>query len=216
MGKKKGKKKDRRVRITQGQGNLLLALSGNLSLPKELGEGDHQRKYNVGDQGLAAKHAGLLYDELKGVSDLYQSKKLFCFGPGDNWKKSAAGAKEEWTLIDPAKEVKILINKEIRQGAFWSLLMALHPAGSMLVSVHNQADMAWPLADRLGLRSELEKEMGIDKVKDRSFELDDNKEFEEEEEEDEGDAEEETEEKTAAKTEEEAGKKAEVEDTVPV
>lgn len=209
MGKSKSEGKRKKVRITQGQGNLLFALSANFSLPEKLGEKDHERKYNVADRGLAAKYAGILYDELKGLSDLYQSKKLFCFGPGENWKESETGAKETRTLKDPDKEVRIRINKQIRQGAFWSLLMALHPVGSMVVSVHNQADMAWPLADRLGLRSELEKEMGIDKVKDRSIELDDNAEFEEEEEED---AEGETEEKTEAK----AGEKAEVEATVPV
>lgn len=199
MGKSKSKRKRKLARITQDQGTFLFRLSANFTLPEKLGgeKGDGE-KYNVAERGLAGKNAGLLYDELKWRSDLYASKKMFLFGPAENWKSTKVGDGEKWDLEDPNAEVKIRINKEIRQGMFWCLLMALHPAGSMPASVYNQADTLWPLADRLGLRPELEKEMGIDTAKMRSLELEGNDEFEEDDPEDDGEEVEEEEEAAAS------------------
>lgn len=197
MGKSKRKRK--LVRITVDQGTFLFRLSANFTLPEKLGKGKgDEGTYNVAERGLAAKHAGVLYDELKWRSDLYASKKLFLFGPAENWKSTKAEGGEKWDLEDPSVEARIRTNKEIRQGVFWCLLMALHPAGSMPASVYNQSDTLWPLADRFGLRPELEKEMGIDTAKMRSLEVEGNNEFEEDDPEDDGEEVEEEEEAAAS------------------
>lgn len=176
------------VRITQDQGTFLFRLSANFKLPEKLGGGKgDEGKYNLADRGLAGKCAGILYDELKWRSDLYASKKMFLFGPAENWKNTKVGDGEKWDLEDQDAEVKIRTNKQIRQGVFWCLLMALHPAGTLVSPVYNQSDTLWPLSDRFGLRPELEKEMGIDTAKMRSLELDEGRsEFEEDDPEDEG------------------------------
>ncbi len=213
----KGKSKKKKVRITQDQGNLLFVLSTNPILPEKLGEGEGGRTYNVAERGLASSYMVALYDRLKGLSGYHQTKKLVLFGPADNWTPPEGENTSKCRLKDPDRDVQIRIDREIRQGAFWCLLLALHPASGRVLPICNQADTAWPLADRLGLRSELEKEIGIDKAKDRSLELDDNSEFEkEDEEETEEEAEEETAGADGEKTEAKAGKTDDVAATVPV
>ncbi len=171
--------KERTILISQDQGQLLLRLAETFALPKKLGETD----YVLVERGVASLAAQQLYLELRSRSPyLLQIKdRMVLFGPKENWEAFrlpiplvGGGEKEidSNRLKDPEKEIEIRLNKDAEDGAFWCLLMAIHPESPVVSPVSQQVGVVWPLIERLRLKGALLQVIGLSDAPRRRIDLD--------------------------------------------
>lgn len=163
--------KDTKVKLTCEEGQALLRVASNFSLPEKLGEAS----YNVAERGIADIEARALYRMLKAYSPMLQRpERWLLFGPQDNYREikgdnGAAG----WRMMDTSKVVEVRLDEEAESGAMWCLILAVHPASPMCQPVGMQEDIFWPVAEKLKKVNALKKEIGLDKAKPRRWESDD-------------------------------------------
>lgn len=160
-----------KVRITQGQGNLLLLAATTFVLPDKLGD----TPYTIVDRSIAEQEVGRLYQELKSRSPLLQKKgknRSYVFGPIDNMYEEAENGRKWWEINDTDREVEISVDDDVRNGIFWCLLLNLHPGSPRRIPASTQVEVAWPLAKRLEIEEEIRQEIGMEKARPRRLILD--------------------------------------------
>lgn len=162
-----------RITITVDEGQMLFERAAAFALPEKLGDA----KYDIAERGLAAEDVRALWRELRGRSTLYQTKKLVLFGPADAWENKGIVGETTQYRAEHGHEttVKIRLTKEGRAGAFWCLLLALHPSSPVQVGASKREEAAWPLAEKLRLVGELRRETGLERARRRELTLDDPK-----------------------------------------
>lgn len=168
--------KDVKVPITAEQGNVLFNQAATFALPEKLGE----TPYSIADRRMAGDDAGDLCAELKSRSPRYIKDRQILFGPSDNWTEkeeevpgtSPPQKTKYMTLVDPKLKVEIRVTDNARHGAFWCLLLMLHPDTQGRIRAGNQEEVVWPLADAFRLRGMLQKELGIENKARRELRLD--------------------------------------------
>lgn len=162
--------KSYRVKLTMEEGQQLLGCTGNFLLPEKLGD----TSYNNAERGYAAMCVGVLYRQIRAVSPaIHGPERQNLFGPVENW---ISHEKNRWEPVNPKASVKVSLNEDAVMGVFWTLVTTLHPgmsAISRLVAAPQLAEeVFWPLANKLGLCSMVEKEIGISRTMVRKLELD--------------------------------------------
>lgn len=162
--------KERKVALTSEEGQGLLRVSAGFSLPERLGADGPA--YNVADRALSARDAQTLYKELRSRSPLLVKDRRLCFGPGDNWRKEPSENGERWSMVDTLLEVAVALSEDASSGAYWCLLLMVHPASPIVLNAQSQADVAWPLAKKLRFVNALEKATGLDKAEHKRIDLD--------------------------------------------
>lgn len=75
-------------------------------------------------------------------------------------------------MVDYEKGVEIRVSDDQIAGAYWLLLSALHSDGKFVQAVGTQEDIAWPMAERFRLTSELRKACGLNKAQRNKLKLD--------------------------------------------
>lgn len=164
------RKKDVEVKISAEEGQALLRVASSFGLPEKLGDG---QPYNVADRALAAKDAQLLYRELKARSPLLAKERRLCFGPMSNWvREDRTEGADRWKMEDFSLSVEVKLSEDALSGAYWSLLLMLHPASPVALAAGSQEEVAWPLATKLRLVNALEKAIGLEKATHKRMDLD--------------------------------------------
>lgn len=165
------KKRDVKVSITAEEGQALLRIAASFGLPEKLGDG---QAYNVAERALAAKDAQLLYRELRARSPILQKERRICFGPDSNWmqEKSDDNGADRWKMASFSLPVELKLSEDALSGAYWSLLLMLHPSSPAALNAGSQEEVAWPLARKLRIFSALEKAIGLDKAEHKRLDLD--------------------------------------------
>jgi hypothetical protein len=155
-----------KVRITVEEGQTLLRFAQGFALPPGLGE----TPYTPSERGLACRDAQLLWAKLKSLSPALKDQRRLCFGPLKNWTPTDNG--EPWVMSAPDAEIDLGLTEDEHSGAYWCLLLAVHPSSEHVLGAGSQRDIAWPLATKLRISGELEKDLGLDRVKHRRINLD--------------------------------------------
>lgn len=165
-----------RVELPQMHGQVLLNLALNFNLPEKLGEDS----FSLVDRKIASEEVNELFLELKSRSPgmSFIRNRQYLFGPMDNWRETKNEEKKGHELKDLQKEVKFRLSENARTGAFWALLLALHPASSLCMGTADQAEIIWPIAKRFKMKNHLRKELHIDNEKHRRIDWDDEEEAE--------------------------------------
>lgn len=157
--------KEMKLKITQREGQQLLEIANDFVLPEKIGE----TVYSIAERALAQTCVSVhLYRELKSRSPFVQFEAKSIFGPKDNWEIGNPG----WTLKEPDRMIEIRLSEDAREGMYWCLFSALHPASRYCRAAGIQAETIWPLAERVRITSQLRKDLGIDTAPHRKIELD--------------------------------------------
>ena len=162
--------------ITVEQGEELLFAATGFGLPAKLAK----EPYSYRDQSLAAedvlKFRAVLMDASPLMHETDNPRKRILFGPKEAWNKTATEERESWKMAEPHREVEIELDEDAHMGAKWTLVLMLHPLSSTVKTVGLQADVLWPAASRLRLRTMLRKEIGLADAEHKRLILDDKKE----------------------------------------
>jgi hypothetical protein len=154
-------------KVTCEEGQALLRIAINFALPEKLGDS----AYSIIERSLAADEARKLYKELRDHSPLLRdSKRWICFGPNSNYDeiKTESGAVGH-KMKDLLMETAITLDEDAKSGAIWCLIVAMHPSSPMCQSVGTQADIFWPLAEKLRCVRAVKEAIGLDKAKPRRW-----------------------------------------------
>lgn len=137
-------------RITHEEGQFLLRYSGGVRIPEKLGE----EKFDLAERSFADDALSSLRSVLKTYSPILQRDRRACFGNADNWTPQD-GNGAAWKMIDPDRTQEVRFNEDAIDGAYWCMLLALHPASPAPMNPGEIGDVVWPLARKLGLTSAL-------------------------------------------------------------
>lgn len=153
------------------EGNFLMKASSGFALPQSLGD---RQKFTHQDRSQAAHETGRLWKALKKVSPLNKKPERYVlFGPEDNFREiKNESSKIGYRMIDLDLPVDIELNADGVSGVTWVLLLSLHPMSPNVQSVMTQEEIVWPIAERFGVRRELEKEIGLTEAKARRWKTD--------------------------------------------
>ena len=151
-------KKTRTFSINQEHGQVLLQIVKNFSLPEKLSD----LNYTPEDRAQGADDVRHLLRSLKEVSPLLKgSRRLIVFGPPDSWEEKS---KDNFQLADRGQNVEIQLPEAGRMGAYYCLLLGLHPESKPFCDILSQEEALWPLAESLGgLHHQLRKDLKLDR-----------------------------------------------------
>ncbi len=166
------------VRLTCQEGNALLLIASNFSLPEKIGD----TPYNVADRAISGDEVRELYRELKARSPMMlKPERRILFGPEDNWKETKENGELGHRMTDKTREVGIVLTEASLSGVIWCLIVSLHPASGMVQTVGVQEDIFWPIAEKLKKVRIIKETIGLDPTKATPRRWKDDEEYDEEE-----------------------------------
>lgn len=157
-----------KAKISLLQGHLLLETAYTFTMPESL----DKTSYSTVERAVAMQCVAKLFRELKAHSPKLQGpEKLSIFGPSEFWKKETNGS---WTMKDPDVNIEIRLDDDAIEGAYYCLLVLLHPSSPRKAPVGAGVmdDILWPLAKTLRLYSMLERDLGLQSAIRRKIDLD--------------------------------------------
>ncbi len=157
--------RDKNFKITQYEGQRLLEIAANFILPEKLGD----LQFNIADRSQAALCVNVhLYRELKSRSPaLVSTKGELKFGPTENFEERVEQhpitGRASLVCVLKRKDAPILVrlSEDAFEGAYYCLLVGLHPASQCLQPSNVQSEALWPCAEKLGIVPQLHADLGI-------------------------------------------------------
>jgi len=146
--------------VTMEQGQLLLKRALTFTLPEKIGD---KLSYTSEQRAIASMDVVELYRILREHSPMVSMKHIACFGPEDIWQPvgNSGDAEASWKLITPDAKLRIAFSEAARSGAYWCLLLHVHPLSKDVLSAGYLAETIWPLAEALRFEATLRKAIGI-------------------------------------------------------
>lgn len=154
----------KKLELTIEEGQTLLSISANFSLPEKLGS---DNTYSVADRAIAGDEVRKLYRELRSRSPLLQTPERWQrFGPTDAWTEiKGESGRIGHKLTKPWDVVSISIDDDLISGIIWCLLVALHPASASVNSISVQVELLWPMAAKINKSRIIRQTIGMDDPK---------------------------------------------------
>lgn len=157
------------VKVTCSEGQAILRLAANFTLPEKLGD----TSYNVAERALAGEEVRTLYKAMKEVSPYLTSpEKLILFGPRDNYEENGEGRAKSHRMKEATLEINVVMNEDAISGLMWILLCCLHPGSPVCQPIGTQEDVFWPIAERVNRVKVLREAVGIMKASPRRWKTD--------------------------------------------
>jgi len=159
------------IAVTQEEGQALMVIAERFFLQERLGES----KFSTADRAQAESEVCLhLRRELKRHSPLCRPpERRVLFGPEENFSPQYKdGQIVDYIIVDTQIEVDLVLHEEALAGAYWCLLVALHPDSQHHKIAGVQGDVLWPLAAKLRVVKELRKEIKLHDAKPRRIKRD--------------------------------------------
>lgn len=161
-----------KLNVTHVQGQALLRYAAGARVPERLGD----ETFDLCQRALADDEMRRLRQTLRSYSPLLQAEHRLCFGEADNWRRDGEDG-AQFRLLDPLREIEIRLDEEAATGAYWCLLLMAHPASPVAVNLTDLDEIVWPLAEKLGVRRQLTRDLKLDHRRGRRLVRDDSPEW---------------------------------------
>lgn len=146
-------------------------ISAGLRMPAELGRGEDAERFDDTERIYLDEQISKVRKLLMSYSSRRIDSKEILFGNGDNWKPgiSSRTGKKIHEMEDPEALFEIRLDREEREGLYWTLLLMAHPSSPLPQPVSVLDEIVWPVARAIDADRQLAKHLKLEKKKTRKI-----------------------------------------------
>lgn len=170
-----------KIQHQQAQAILNYLGGGTIRMPEQLGKGDDAEKFDDIERSFLDEQIIKLRKLLISYSRRNGATKEILFGDSENWREiviDPRSGRKASELVDPEAPFKVRVERDEREGLYWTLLIMAHPSSPFVQAVAILDEVVWPVARLIGADRQLAKHLKLDKRKSRAILWNDDKEWE--------------------------------------